>query len=356
MRGALSVYKLKTAVAPRRFRPVIGRNSMAPKTPPPENERFRAERLSVLVALAAQPPAQPSDAHPSPEELAAFGEERLNPVDRERILAHLDTCSDCYEEWLAVADTLATTEPAGGQHRRRGLPVFGTQWHHRRRRAWVLSGAGVALAACLVLALLVPWRTDSSLPALIDGAYETARAGAGPDLREIAARDTAPRREPASTYGFSSGAGSDAARAFAAGLLEGRSALGGGDHFSTPVPPDLAPSPGQPAESGAWQSTEWADYALLGRWVYLLQTICKTSAQGSPAIWEAQHFIAAGLRDRLARRPAGDTKARPVAAVMQDVEKTLGDTELVANPRRLCSQLDQSFDRLGILLHLAPSP
>lgn len=392
MRGALSVYKLKTAVAPRRFRPVIGRNSMAPKTPPPENERFRAERLSVLVALAAQPPAQPSDAHPSPEELAAFGEERLNPVDRERILAHLDTCSDCYEEWLAVADTLATTEPAGGQHRRCELPVFGTQWHHRRRRTWVLSGAGVALAACLVLALLVPWRTDSGLPALIERAYQTARAGAGPDLREIAARDTAPRREPTSTYGFSAGAGSDTARAFAAGLLEGRAMLAPAQpkpaqptydfyaerprrrirseeditHEQRNIPPPLSstqsinpptpPTPTQPIESIVWQDTEWADYALLGRWVYLLQTICKTSAQGSPAIWEAQHFIAAGLRDRLARRPAGDTKARPVAAVVQDVEKKLGDTELVANPRRLCSQLDQSFDRLGILLHLAPSP
>lgn len=325
---------------------------MAPKTPPPENERFREERLSALVALAAQPPTQPPDAHPSPEELAAFGEGRLNPADRERVLAHLDACSDCYEEWMAVADARAA-DPSRAR-RVRWLPAFGARWRHQRR-ALLWSGAGAALAACLALVLLVPWRTDSGLPALIDGAYETARAGAGPDLREIAARDTAPRRVPASTYGFSAGAGSDAARAFAAGLLEGRSALSGGDHFSTPVPPDLAPSPGQPAESGAWQDTEWADYALLGRWVYLLQTICKTSAQGSPAIWDTQRFIAAELGGRLARRPADDAKAWPVAVVVQDLEKALGESGSTANQRR-CPRIQDHYNRLNALLPLTLPP
>jgi hypothetical protein len=324
---------------------------MTANTPPPENERFREERSSALVALAAQPPAQPPDAHPSPEELAAFGEGRLNPADRERVLAHLDACSDCYEEWLAVAAALAADPP---QPWWRWPTTFGAR-RYRRRRTLVWSGAGMALAACLALAVLVPWRTDSGLPALIDGAYETARAGAGPDLREIAARDTAPRREPASTYGFSAGAGSDAARAFAAGLLEGRSALSGGDHFSTPIPPDLAPSPDQPAESGAWQDTEWADYALLGRWVYLLQTVCKTSAQGSPAIWDAQRFIAAELGGRLARRPADDARARPVAVVVQDLEKALGESGSTASQRR-CSRIQDHYDRLNALLPLTLPP
>lgn len=323
---------------------------MAHKTPPPENERFREERLGVLVALVAQPPAPPAGDHPSAEDLVAFGEGRLNPADRERVLAHLDACSDCYEEWMAVADALAADSPSARRWWR-WPTTFGVR--RRRRRALVWSGA--ALAACLVLALLVPWRTDSGLPALIERAYETTRAGAGPDLREIAARDTTSRPGLAPTYGFSSGPGSEAARAFAAGLLEGRAALSGGDHFSTPIPPELAPSPSQPAESGAWRDTEWADYVLLGRWVYLLQTICKTSQQGSPAIWDAQRFIAAELRDRLAQRPASDAKARPAASVVQDVEKVLGESGSTAGQRR-CSRIQDDYTRLNALLPLALPP
>lgn len=170
---------------------------------------------------------------------------RLDPVERERMLAHLDACSDCYREWLAVTRVLATHSPLS----RRGWSVPMLAARHRRRRAWLWSGAGLALAACLALALLVPWRPDSGLPLLIEDAYNTVRGTPAPSLRATAARQKLPWEEPAPVYGFSASTGGEAPRAFAAGLWEGRAMLAG-DPRPVSLPAFLGPAPAQPPEPG----------------------------------------------------------------------------------------------------------
>lgn len=213
----------------------------------------------------------------------------------------------------------------------------------------------MALAACLALFLLAPWRTDSGLPLLIERAYDTALVSPAPDLRETAMRQTLPWEEPAqATYGFSANAASEAARAFAAGLWEGRAMLGG-DPLPASLPAFLAPTPAQPAESGAWRDTEWADYALLGRWVFLLQAICNTLQQGSPAFWDAQRAVAAELHGRLELRAAADSLERPVARVMQSLDAALRESGAEFNARR-CEQIKRDYLRLNAHLTGTLSP
>lgn len=318
---------------------------MSAKTPPsPETERFRAERLGVLVALVAQPPASPAGPHPSAEELAAFGEGRVDAASRTRVLAHLDACADCYREWLAGADALAT-DPPRARRRWPTLDVPRRRWH-----ALLWSGAGVALAACLALALWAPWRTDPGLPALIERAYDSVRVAPAPGFRETAARQTLPWEKPAPAYGFSAAADNEAAKAFAAGLWEGRALLGRGDPRRPALPASLAPSSVKSGAPDAWRDTEWSDYALLGRWVFLLQTVCRTPQADSPAFWNQQRAVAAAARDRLARRTATDALARPVATVVQELEAALSDPALAANRARLCGQIERHSSRLNALL------
>lgn len=320
---------------------------MTAKTPhPPETGGFRAERPGALLALVVrQPPPLDAESHPAAEELAAFSEGRLDPAKRERLLAHLDACSDCYREWLAVARALAADPPAS--RRDRSPPKLDLR--RRRRRAWLWSGAGLALAACLALALLAPWRPDSGLPLLIEEAYNTVQGAPPPSLRETAARWKLPWEEPAPVYGFSASTGDAAARAFAAGLWEGRATLAG-DARTDFLPAFLGPAPTRPAELGAWRDTDWADYALLGRWVFLLQTVCRTPQADGPAFWSQQRAVAAAMRDRLARRTAAEALARPVVAVVRELETALSDPALAASRARLCGQVERNASRLIALL------
>ncbi|HPE70568.1 MAG TPA: zf-HC2 domain-containing protein [Candidatus Competibacter sp.] len=329
---------------------------MTTKTSPLEEQQLQDERLSVLVTLAVQSPAHRDEEHPSAEELAAFSEGQLSSTDRERVLAHLDACSDCYNEWLAVTHVLAAVpDPRPQAEEPRPSPMPISSIPHRRRRIFLWSGTGLALAASLALFLLAPWRTDSELPTLIDRAYDPLQTASVPGLRETAARQTLPWEASTPTYSFASDTASEAARAFAAGLWEGRAMLSGdGDHHAT-RPALLAPSSAQTATPDAWQNTEWADYALLGRWLFLLHAVCRTPQAGSPAFWSQQQAVAEVLRDQLTQRPATDPQARPVATVVHDLGAILHEPESGARHRR-CAQIERDYLRLNALLTRTVSP
>jgi hypothetical protein len=322
--------------------------------------------LGVLIALAAQKPLATTEAHLSPEALAAFSEGHSSPEERERILAHLDACIDCYEEWLTATETLsdesladvpASSMPINPPHRESVVPqtrsasstptVISLEQRRRQRIRW-WSGTGMALAASLMLMLLAPWRNSLDLPSVLDDAYQSARDSAGSELRAIASREDPLNASTGSNYGFSASANTEAARAYTAGLWEGRAALSGPDHHGTPLPDALAPSPGQPANSSDWQRTEWSDYTVLGRWMFLLQTLCQADNQALPGIWDGQRDIAVQLRERLAKRPASDAKASPTVSVMRDLETALGDSGLSAGRR--CLRLQEGYERLNALL------
>jgi hypothetical protein len=85
---------------------------LGPKDNSIKDKEFHQDRLMVLLALAVQARtvedpevvAQTGEreACPCPEDLAAWSEGRLGPRDRSAIIAHIDSCSDCLRELMAV--------------------------------------------------------------------------------------------------------------------------------------------------------------------------------------------------------------------------------------------------------------
>lgn len=92
---------------------------------------------------------QTSGGHTEPEALAAFLEGALPAGERQRTVAHLAECEDCYELFADAARFLAEERALSPEARSADLlrPP-----NHRWRR---LSVAGAALAAAAVIALLV---------------------------------------------------------------------------------------------------------------------------------------------------------------------------------------------------------
>jgi hypothetical protein len=94
--------------------------------------------------------------HLGPGELAGFLDHDLDPEERQRAEAHLESCSLCRKEMAEVARLAETLEtvPAGTSQ---PLAV------RSRRRVWSGLAIGGALAASLAMAVLLgPARPDSS--------------------------------------------------------------------------------------------------------------------------------------------------------------------------------------------------
>ena len=101
------------------------------------------------------------DQCPDPETLAAFLDNRLSERDREVVAAHLTSCETCYAVFLESLKT----KPAATV-----LPH--TSQRIATRKVIVAMTAGLAAAAALVLAVVVPWRQqpgveESSMQALV---------------------------------------------------------------------------------------------------------------------------------------------------------------------------------------------
>ena len=111
--------------------------------------------------MSADPVIRGVDQCPDPETLAAFLDNRLSERDREVVAAHLTSCETCYAVFLESLKT----KPAATV-----LPH--TSQRIATRKVIVGMTAGLAAAAALVLAVVVPWRQqpgveESSMQALV---------------------------------------------------------------------------------------------------------------------------------------------------------------------------------------------
>lgn len=313
-----------------------------------QDNAARPTRWGVLLALAAQRRAPPPTVHPSAEDLAAFSEGRLGSQDRERILAHLDACPDCYCEWLAVGDVLLhpDRQPVSQRGRRWLANLLRPGWN-----AFAWSGIGVALAACLALfSLGWPWRPETGLSGLVERAYDTASTMPASRIQEVAAALELPWEGPALVYGFSTTAKEEAARAFAAGLWAGRAVLSSGNRQPPArLPALLSPAQTDPAKARAWADTAWADYALLGRWIVLLQTTCRANVD-NPAFWVEQRSVADAVRKQFERHREATDSTPPVLGVLQHLHAALHAPALAARHDRLCQRVEYETARLLALL------
>lgn len=120
------------------------------------------------------------DRHPSPEQIAAYHEQRLSPDAMEEMRAHLVTCPDCTAQLLDLAALFEAEEDPGAeispvemdaawqrqQARLSPVPPV-VRLEERRasaplRRPWATAALGLAAALLAVIAL-AQWRTIAQL-------------------------------------------------------------------------------------------------------------------------------------------------------------------------------------------------
>jgi tetratricopeptide (TPR) repeat protein len=96
------------------------------------------------------------DACPDLETIATYLDGRLGEHDRARVAEHVTDCETCYFV-LTEAAQMRRTETAPLEL----IPGASVRDWRPRRIAWSSAAAAMAMAACLVLAV-VPWRTGDS--------------------------------------------------------------------------------------------------------------------------------------------------------------------------------------------------
>lgn len=296
----------------------------------------RGERMMALLGAATGCGAA-SDAEmcPAEEAVAAYIDNRLSSVEREKMLAHLVQCPRCYREWLETATFLMA--PGTGHGSLAISRSSSRRWRLPRFTSWklILPAAAVAVAAAAV----VFWSPAPDLSKRIDGSYARARASAASEVAEIARSMRLPWEEE--TLSFSGSAALPAQRAFGAGLWAGRAALLGSD--AAAIPSDLAPPAGT-----TWQDSAWADFYQLGRWMLVLRTLAST-AEPAAQDWLPYHEALSELRARLAHRTDDEMAKRAVSALdgMEPVLARL-QTDTPGDAREaLIRRLDTAMNQLA---------
>ncbi len=272
----------------------------------------KAEREMALLALAATDNRQPS-ACPSDEDLAAFIDNRLNRTRREEMMAHLDGCSTCYQNWLNVASVLTEKTDVKSVAKKRSQ---GGVWRRIADwfRGWRIAVPVVALAGLLVL-VTAPL-TRMNLGHQITEEYATISVHVTDQLARMA--KVLPMPWESTAFGFAESSVSDSKKALNAGLWAGRTALIATSGRTLELPEYLLP----PERAGTvWQDTQWADYYALGRWLIYLWALANVNSNEED--WQRQLFI----HDEFVSILVGDADRSPrvndVKAALEEVRPLL---------------------------------
>lgn len=291
---------------------------MDTKTP---GDRPDLERLWVRLAIAATSFAT-THSSVTPETLIALREGRLANAERVRVLAMLDTCPDCYDDWLAL--NLALAEEQGSQ-----------QTGRMRWPFWASIALGAV--ASLVLALwLGTSRFSPAIGAQVAATYQEASdLGLLPSRSWLKLESGAPDRYAFQTPTVSS----SAERALASGIWAGRR-LTEGDAVAI-FPPAFVPKglDRSPITPDPWGRSDVADYSALGRWLVLVVRVCETREHVPPRYWLEQQVLAERFLRLFEARAANDEMARPIlrrlAAIQESIAQLADDKSRV----RTCAEL-----------------
>lgn len=290
---------------------------------------IQEDRSRALLALSAREPVEEGSC-PSIDELAAFMDGTLEPAEREAVLAHLDACPKCYNDWLAVSSMRDETLWRRLCSRLEGVISEGRKLLLGSGRRYLAPAFAVAAVACLALFFWLPGLRAPDLSGLIGKSYTTAllesisfeQAGLGED-------PSLPWERPTRSYGFSSPKQYlHASRAFGAGLWAGRQALLKGTELP-PMPDFLSPGwQDENAVKEGWSETPWAAYYWMGKWSFFLRTVCLSGKDVSYKFWQRQAVIAERLqKDFLASPERTEEDTRIVTAGLDHVKfllNTLG--------------------------------
>jgi len=247
----------------------------------PEKE----DALRVMLALSDED-SSVSGPCPDPNDMAAFVDGTIERKKSKKIMAHLNTCHDCYNDWLMVSSAMAEPKKSSITDDIKSLIndiklVFSdvVNWIFIPKPV-LAYGFATAVAACLIITI---WTVNQSdLKGLINNTYSTnIVAGISQDDLEFNNIYKLPWERSKTSYGFApQPTDSDTSRAFGAGLWSARQEVVGDKKF--PTKPDFV------EEKQAWQkSPQEIDY-WLGRWSYLLRAVCMSDVEISQDFWGKQ--------------------------------------------------------------------
>ena len=245
----------------------------------------KEDALRVMLALSDED-SSVSGPCPDPNDMAAFVDGTIERKKSKKIMAHLNTCHDCYNDWLMVSSAMAEPKKSSITDDIKSLIndiklVFSdvVNWIFIPKPV-LAYGFATAVAACLIITI---WTVNQSdLKGLINNTYSTnIVAGISQDDLEFNNIYKLPWERSKTSYGFApQPTDSDTSRAFGAGLWSARQEVVGDKKF--PTKPDFV------EEKQAWQkSPQEIDY-WLGRWSYLLRAVCMSDVEISQDFWGKQ--------------------------------------------------------------------
>ncbi len=271
------------------------------------------DRILGLLAISSHKPAD-KGACPSAEDLDDFNRGVSEPRKREEILAHLDACPTCYNEWLA----LPPPEPwyhglAPRYHKitEACLSFLNKLAHtHMNRVFYVVA---VAMVIFLMTSLTYFSRQDR-LENRIASCYQEISA------REIPfSHYPLPWEGQKTSFGFTgSSRYTPDSRAFGAGMWTGRQRL---QASQVSMPDFLTPAwndPRNTIKGNKWSDTRYERYFLLGQWSVLVRMICLSDSEISKALWEDQVEILDKLKQEFKEAGFVNSKLRRIQSVLKN--------------------------------------
>ncbi|MBF0550649.1 MAG: zf-HC2 domain-containing protein [Deltaproteobacteria bacterium] len=303
------------------------------------DKKWQQERKLALLALAVQP-YWTQDGCPLPEKLAALIDGRLEDQEREDILEHISTCSDCYEEWLVGSTTTGETQPV-----ERPQKVFFV----KPKRVYLSFVVPLLLAASLIFFLWGPFSQGPNLKQVLANSYQTAMTGGLTISPSTRPNFILPWERPPAPYSFSpSPSPSLAQQAFAAGLWEGRRTLAK-NNATWPAPKFLSPpqpSSDQPRTEDKISDPE-ADYYYLGQWVILVRAALLSPQVMGKSFWKQQVMTSDILEKRLAARAGQEKEAQLALAGFSKIKDGLKNIQA---GRDEAKERYKTAEELGLLI------
>ena len=233
---------------------------------------------------------------PSAEQLATFVEGRLKGQDRQRFLAHLNRCPQCYYQWLEIGTYLVDAAPST-ETRKKPLAKIRERFISF---AFTNRPLGISLATALaLLSIVVLWPSPPNLHERIGRQlvlFSTPKAN-----QALLVQGNMALPWEGAALGFSGVRLTPQKQAFGAGLWSGRHALVADRTAS--LPQALSPPSGH-----TWFDSDWQPYYEFGRWTVLLWALTRWGH--SPQDWISHRAIFNSLRSQFEKsdEPAENTK------------------------------------------------
>jgi hypothetical protein len=269
----------------------------------------------------------PAGTCPDPEHLAAFSEGRLRGKDRRKIMAHLNVCPSCRRQWRLVQDAMEEVEGHAATWLDRVIKKIK---NIRPRHAFAGGGLGLALAACLLIVLYVPQK--SNLSTLISDSYASLSPDDIARFNSFHARGGDEESQPIPSKAF---------LAYKAGLAAGQAQL-------------LNQS-----QSSQEKESDKKLYSMLytmGQWAVLLQCACISTIPAADAFWSKQEAIAAEFQKELRTRDPSVAGSLHLAQTITQIQNAVRQTRATGAQADGCSDIASAMEALENRLRLSTVP